>query len=110
MNLIIESCLTEPPSELACFRDVTLFAKTYLFEDILVECKEGTRSIYWKWLKSHGAHDYVSELIRDTEEEDGFSIKAKRGNLTTDRIVCENLNEIISRLKRVGRFRLNYRS
>jgi hypothetical protein len=99
--LIIESCLTEPPSEIACFRDVTLFAKTYIFEDILVECKEGTRSIYWKWLKSHGAHDYVSQLVKDTEGEKGFTIKPRLGNLTTDRIVCENLNDIIGRLRGV---------
>ena len=110
MILIIESCLTEPPSEVSCFRDVTLFAKTYIFEDILVECKEGTRSMYWKWLKSYGAHDYVSQLIKDTEKERGFTIKPRKGNLTTDRIVCENLNEIISRLQRVGRFRLDYRN
>ena len=110
MILIIESCLTEPPSEVSCFRDVTLFAKTYIFEDILVECKEGTRSMYWKWLKSYGAHDYVSQLIKDTEKERGFSVKARGGNLTTDRIVCENLNEIICRLQRVGRFRLDYRN
>ena len=106
MILIIESCLTEPPSEIACFRDVTLFAKVYVFEDILLECKEGTRSMYWKWLKRYGAHDYISQLIKDTEKEHGFTIKTRRGNLTTDRITCENLNEIVTRLQRVGRFRL----
>ncbi len=101
MILIIESCLTEPPSEVSCFRDVTLFAKTYIFEDILLECKEGTRSMYWRWLKRYGAHDFISQLINDTEKEYGFTIKSRRGNLTTDRIVCENLGSIITRLQAV---------
>ena len=106
MILIIESCLTEPPSEVSCFRDVTLYAKTFVFEDILLECKEGTRSMYWKWLKRFCAHDYISQLVKDTEGERGFTIKPRRGNLTTDRIICENLNEIIARLQAVQRFRL----
>ena len=104
MILIIESCLTEPPSEIACFRDVTLYAKTFIFEDILLECKEGTRSIYWKWLKQYGAHDYISQLIKDTEKEHGFTIKARRGNLTTDRIICENLSYIVGRLQQLKGF------
>ena len=106
MILIIESCLTEPPSEVTCFRDVTLYAKTFVFEDILLECKEGTRSMYWKWLKRFGAHDYISQLIKDTEKEHGFTIKTQRGSFTTDRIVCENLNDIITRFARLRPFRL----
>jgi hypothetical protein len=96
--LIIESCLSEPPSEISCFRDVTLYAKTFLFEDILLECKEGTRSIYWEWLKRHGAHDYISQLVKEEEREMGFTIKTQQANLVTDRINCNNLNEIVYRL------------
>jgi|TARA_B100001778_G_scaffold327410_1_gene325377 hypothetical protein len=96
--LIIESCLSEPPSEISCFRDVTLYAKTFLFEDVLLECKEGTRSIYWEWLKRHGAHDYISQLVKEEEREMGFTIKTQQANLVTDRINCNNLNEIVYRL------------
>ncbi len=98
MILIIESCLSEPPSEISCFRDVTLYAKTFLFEDVLLECKEGTRSIYWEWLKRHGAHDYISQLVKEEEREMGFTIKTQQANLVTDRINCNNLNEIVYRL------------
>ncbi len=98
MILIIESCLSEPPSEISCFRDVTLYAKTFLFEDVLLECKEGTRSIYWEWLKRHGAHDYISQLVKEEECEMGFTIKTQQANLVTDRINCNNLNEIVYRL------------
>jgi hypothetical protein len=100
MNLIIESCLSEPPSEIYCFRDVTLYARTYVFDDILLECPSGTRTMYWEWLKAYGAHDFISYLIRNTEEERGYTIKtANDANITVDRIDVRNLNEIILRLK-----------
>ena len=98
MNLIIESSLCEPPSEVTSFRDVTLYGKIFIFDDILLKCRYGTRSIYWKWLKMHGAHDFISELIRDHEKEYGFTISNKRGNLNIDKIDAFNLNFIISTL------------
>jgi hypothetical protein len=101
MNLIIESSLTEPPSSISCFRDVTLYGKTFVFEDILVVCKKGTRSIYWKWLKKHGAHDFISYLLRDDETENGFLIHTKRGNLITDKIDASNLSDFISTFNKI---------
>lgn len=99
MILIIESCLTEPPSEISCFRDLTLFAKTFVFEDVILECVPGTRTLYWNWLKSHGAHDFVSDLIRIGEREEGYTIKTNPpANLVVDRIGCYNLNYIITQL------------
>ena len=98
MNLIIDSYLCEPPSEISCFRDVTLYGKTFIFEDVLLKCEKGTRSSYWKWLKRHGAHDFISQLIIDNEREHGFSITKRGGNLNIDRIDVFNLNFIISSL------------
>ena len=100
MKLIIESCLSEPPSEISCFRDVTLYARTYKLEDVLLECPPGTRSMYWSWLKGFGAHDFISYLIIDTERESGFTLKTdKRADISVDKITCDNLNYIISKLK-----------
>ena len=105
MQLKIQSCLTEPHSEISCFRDITLYAKTYIFDDILLVCPLGTRAIYWNWLKSHGAHDFISDLIREDEKEDGYGIGTKKGyNIITDRIDCNNLNEIIRLLDFVRGF------
>lgn len=99
MNLIIESCLSEPPSEISCFRDITLYAHTYVFDDVLLECPSGTRTMYWEWLKAYGAHDFISYLIRNTDQEQGYTIKtANDANITVDRIDVGNLNDIILRL------------
>ena len=99
MNLIINSSLCEPPSEINCFRDVTLYGKIFIFEDILLHCAYGTRSLYWSWLKKHGAHDFISELIRDHETERGFWISPRGGNLNINKIDVHNLNFIISAIK-----------
>ena len=100
MNLIIESCLSEPPSEIYCFRDITLYARTYIFDDVLLECPPGTRTAYWNWLKNYVAHDFISYLVRNTENETGYTIKtANDANITVDRIDVRNLNDIILRLK-----------
>jgi hypothetical protein len=99
VQLIIESFLTEPPSEISCFRDITLYAKTYIFDDILLLCPTGTRGAYWNWIKQHGAHDFISQLIIEHEKEPGCTIGVSPGsNIVTDRITCNNLNQIINSL------------
>lgn len=96
MNLIIEAPLCEPPSEISCFRDITLYGKTFIFDDVLLQCPKGTRSIYWNWLKRNGAHDFISQLVKETDIEKGFVIARKGGNININRIVCENTSFIIS--------------
>ena len=96
MNLIIDCGLTVPPSEIYCFRDVTLYAKTFVFEDILVQCEEGTRSMYWKGLKDNSIHDFVSYMLKPPEKEYGFKIMRVKGNLNVDRIACDNLGFVIA--------------
>ncbi len=100
MNLIIDSCFSEPPSNISCFRDVTLYAKCFVVEDVLVQCPVGTRSIYWEWLKAYGAHDFVSELIREDESEFGFRIKSQGGDFNIDRLDHFNLASVISALNK----------
>lgn len=101
MKLIIDSAFSEPPSEISCFRDVTLYAKVYSCEDILLRCKKGTRSIYWEWLKKHGAHDFISYLLTEEEIEYGFTISTKNANLNIPRIHSDNLSFIINTLRSI---------
>ena len=96
MNLLIEASLCAPPSEVSCFRDVTLYGKTFIFEDVLLECERGTRSFYWKWLKSRGAQDFVSYLLKSTDKESGFKLALRRGNLNIQSITALNLDFILS--------------
>ena len=85
MILKIEAVLTEHPSSITVFRDTTLFASTFCDLDVLLECKPGTRSSYWHWLKSCGAHDFVEELVREGEET-GLFLGQKRANIRVDEL------------------------
>ena len=105
VNLIIDSCLSEPPSEISCFRDITLYGKVFIFEDVLVECPVGTRSIYWKWLKEHGAHDFVSQLISSQEKEYGVKISPLNGNIITEKITADTLSHVIRCLQIYAKLR-----
>jgi hypothetical protein len=100
MNLIIDCSLSEPPSEISCFRDITLFSKVYCFEDVLLSCPKGTRSSYWSWLKKNGAHDYITYLLTYSDNEDGISMHPEYGDIVVKRINSFNLNEVIRFLKR----------
>ncbi len=61
-NLIISSDLCQPPSEIICFRDLTLAASDK-FDAILVECNGIEKDYVWQWLRRYGAMDFVDDLI-----------------------------------------------
>lgn len=88
MVIIYDSVLTEPPSSVHCFRDVTLYVKVFLEKDNILRCPKGMRTSYWNWIKRYGAHDFIEEIITDEEYQEGLLI-SKDGP-----IVCEVLNEI----------------
>lgn len=102
MNLIIDCTLSEPPSEISSFRDVTMYSKIFHFEDVLLSCKTGTRSIYWQWLKNNGAHDYIAHVLNEEENERGILMHPNRGDIVVDRITAFNLNYIINQLKLIS--------
>lgn len=98
MNLIIDADLTNPPTEISVFRDVTLYSKTFLKCDILLECHRRHRDIYYYWLKSKGAFDYIDDFI-DFGDECGVTIRAEYGTICVEYITSSQLNQIISLLK-----------
>jgi hypothetical protein len=100
MVIIYDCELTEPPSSIHCFRDVTLYSKIFLGFDNLIKCPKGTRSLYWEWVKKYGAHDFVAELLLREEEQEGLTIGKD------DMIKIEFLNEtnyglLINKLKAI---------
>ena len=100
MVIIYDSALTEPPSSIHCFRDVTLYNKIFLDNDNLIRCPKGTRSIYWKWIKSYGAHDFIDDLLIVNEEEKGLSVGDNK-DIKCNVINEFNYGEIIRMLKYV---------
>ena len=89
MLLRIYAPLSAPPSSSTVFRDTTLFAKVFCNLDVVLECEEGTRSYYWKWLKERGAADFIDELVREGEVS-GYYIGPKNANVRVKRLGYHN--------------------
>ena len=102
MKIIIRGELCEPPSSISCFRDVTLYTNCFLKGDVLLESPRGMKDVYYKWLKRHGAYDFIQEIIRKNEDK-GFRIGPQRTNFLIDRLVPENLGLVIDRLNAFSR-------
>ena len=99
MLLLIDSLLTEPPSEVTIFRDITLYASTFKKMTILVEADADARDIYFDWLKSRGAVDFVEDII-DYEVEQGKSIRYmhsdRSASLKVRSLGYHNFNKVLT--------------
>tara|TARA_A200000159_G_C7333195_1_gene343873 strand:+ start:1125 stop:1433 length:309 start_codon:yes stop_codon:yes gene_type:complete len=99
MNLIINAELTEPPSEVAVFRDVTLYSSSFLDMAVLLLCNPEMKDLYWYWLRKRGAFDFVSDIVGVDENASGIKIAQSSANIVVKYLRNENLNYVISRLK-----------
>ena len=60
MRLIVRAAVTNPPTNILSFRDLTYFAKHNLYMDVLIETNNV--DLYYKWLKPRGAMDYIDDI------------------------------------------------
>ena len=97
-NLIIDAELTEPPSEVSVFRDVTLYSKVFMSLYVLLECESDMKDLYWYWLKRRGAYDFVDAILTPGEEQ-GIVISYKKGNVSVNMLTVETLQFTLSRIK-----------
>lgn len=97
MNLLIDESLVLPPSEIHCFRDVTLYSSVFKDFQILVESYQ--KDLVWRLMKHYGAFDFVHDIIEPGYEQ-GLVLGNSRGrcNICVSTITYENLNFVISRI------------
>lgn len=97
MNLLINESLVLPPSEIHCFRDVTLYSSVFKDLQILVESYQ--KDLVWRLMKHYGAFDFVHDII-EPGDEDGLVLGSGRGrcNICVSTISYENLDFVISRI------------
>ena len=100
MVIILEAALSEPPSSVHCFRDVTLYASIFRRKEILVACDRDMIDNYWNWLKSFGAMDFVKDIIPEGVE-DGYTIGTKNSNLTIPLLDETYLSKVITTLRKI---------
>ena len=97
MVIIYDSVLTEPPSSVHCFRDVTLYSNVFLNADNLIKCPKGTRSMYWGWIKKYGAQDFIKELLTEDEDQQGIEVGVDK-SLNFKILNESNYNILINKL------------
>tara|TARA_B100002019_G_scaffold54754_3_gene46863 strand:- start:2780 stop:3082 length:303 start_codon:yes stop_codon:yes gene_type:complete len=99
MKLLIDAKLTEPPSEISVFRDITLYSTTFLNYDVLLECEEDVKDLYWYWLRNRGAFDYVSDIVK-IGSETGITIRQQENaDIVLKYLRTEQLQLIINKLR-----------
>ena len=101
MPVIVDARLTEPPSWVHSFRDTSMYISVFVEKEVLVECGQSSKDIYYQWLKKYGALDFVEEIVSADEGVIGFRIGLARANLVIDKLVPENLNMVFSCLNRL---------
>lgn len=99
MKLLIDARLTEPPSEISVFRDITLYSSVFLKYDVLLECEDDVTDLYWYWLKNRGAFDYVSDIV-NMGKETGITMRQQaKADIVLSYLRAEQLQLVISKLK-----------
>lgn len=101
MLLLIDAELSAPPSEVALFRDITLFSACFLKKDVVLECNHGEQDYYYHWLRGQGSWDFIEDIV-SPETEYGISIRVERGNITIPRINYSNFSFVMARLKKLS--------
>ena len=99
MKVILEGYLSEPPSSVSCFRDVTLYASCFIKANVLFECEKKSQDIYYEWLKGFGAYDFIDQIISKNEEQ-GYRIGTYKANILVNKIAYDNLSIIIQQLSK----------
>jgi len=102
MLVSISAHLTEPPSRVTCFRDVTLYSSCFLDNENLLECDPSCQDLYWRWLKRYGAWDFVKDIVPPNYPVN-ISIRERGGSISIPRLGCRNLNSVIAKLESYSR-------
>lgn len=101
MLILIDSALTEPPSSVTLFRDITLFANVFKDRAVLLESTNEMKDFYYKWLKSRGAFDFIEDIV-PFHSEQGLSIRCKYdhsvANVMVRTIGYHNFSRIIGNI------------
>lgn len=101
MKLIIREEVIEPPTNLTCFRDVTLYSTIFLGFDVLVETNEDDLDAYYKFLRKNYCHDFVKAMVTRKEKESGLRMNVKREadvNIVVDGIHYNNYTDVLAKL------------
>ncbi len=99
MTLIIRDQLVNPPTWFASFRDLTLYCRIFLHDDIVIESENPDP--YYHWIKPRGGMDFINDFVRPGSE-DGVRLDLEHNfprSIITDRIAPENVHRLIRQIQ-----------
>jgi len=98
--LIINGDLIFPPTETACFRDVTLYTNIFTSAEVLLQVDQQHKDLCYHFLKSEGAFDFVQEIVTPDEAVHGTLISDKPPcNIKVRKFWAGNLNRILNSIR-----------
>ena len=93
--LIVDGHLTFPPTEVSCFRDVTLYAQVFRSLDVLIQIEPQHVDTCYHYLKSCGALDYVRDFVSPGETHGLRLSNNAPCDILARKIWAGNLNRIL---------------
>lgn len=106
MNLIINADLTVAPTEILYFRFLTLSAHDNLNLDCLIETEQELKDSYYKFLKTQGCMDYISQIIVPPENEFGIRLDNELNyplTVITKKITCNNCINLLGQIRHLSK-------
>jgi len=98
--LIVDGHLIFPPTEVSCFRDVTLYAQVFRSLDVVVQVEPHWVDTCYHYLKSRGALDYVEDFVSPGTTHGLHLSDSTPCHILARKIWAGNLNRIINSLSR----------
>ena len=102
MNLIVHAPLSEPPTESLPFRYVICSARIDCEMEVLLECEEDTKDLYWDFLRPRGMFDFISDIVFPFEEKGlrlDTKVRNQQATVVTKYIRIENQVHLIDSIK-----------
>lgn len=91
--IIINATLSNPPSSLFYFRELTSFCKYNVTADVIIETEKIFKDIYFYFLRDRGLLDFVQEIVNQEEQLSGIRLDIKNRQLPITTISVDRINE-----------------
>jgi len=99
--ILIKDELTAPPSSVSSFRELTMILKKLSNDECAILIETEDADPYVKWLRRHGAADFVEDFI-SPGLENGLRIDTDNNfpnTIVTNSIVMENLFSLLGKVR-----------
>ena len=105
MVLIINAEISNPPTEIMPFRDLTMESKYTLRMDVLIEASQDLKDYYFYFLRPRGMIDFVEDFITPLERVDGIRIDTELNypkTVVAQKITIFNYRDIFSKVQNIS--------